>query len=39
MVVILVIFGVSFFVAVATFKNVAGFKYIKPIGLWIIYIL
>jgi len=36
---ILVVFGVSFFVAIATFKNVAGFKYTKPIGLWIIYIL
>ncbi|KAI0085685.1 chitin synthase III catalytic subunit [Irpex rosettiformis] len=35
----LVVFGVSFFVAIATFKQVAGFKYAKPIGLWIIYIL
>lgn len=29
----------SFFVAIATFKNVASFSYTKPIGLWIIYIL
>lgn len=35
----LVIFGVSFFVAIATFKGFAGFSYAKPIGLWIIYIL
>ena len=32
-------FGVSFFVAIATFKNIAGFNYAKPIGLWIVYIL
>jgi len=35
----LVIFGVTFFVAIATFKGFAGFKFSKPIGLWIIYIL
>lgn len=35
----LVVFGVSFFIAIATFKNFAGFKYTKPIGLWIVYIL
>ncbi|KAI0327288.1 hypothetical protein GY45DRAFT_1257230 [Cubamyces sp. BRFM 1775] len=35
----LVTFGVSFFVAIATFKRIAGFDYAKPIGLWIIYIL
>ncbi|KAI8983305.1 chitin synthase III catalytic subunit-domain-containing protein [Trametes punicea] len=35
----LVTFGVSFFVAIATFKKIAGFDYAKPIGLWIIYIL
>lgn len=29
----------SFFVAIATFKGFAGFKFSKPIGLWIIYIL
>lgn len=35
----LVIFGVAFFVAIATFKGFAGFKFSKPIGLWIVYIL
>ncbi|KAJ7605506.1 chitin synthase III catalytic subunit-domain-containing protein [Mycena polygramma] len=35
----LVVFAVSFFVAIATFKNLAGFKFAKPVGLWIIYIL
>ena len=35
----LVTFGVSFFVAIATFKKIAGFDFAKPIGLWIIYIL
>ncbi|THH03622.1 hypothetical protein EW145_g6134 [Phellinidium pouzarii] len=35
----LVVFGVSFFVAIATFKQFAGFKYTHPIGLWIVYIL
>ncbi|EIM92080.1 uncharacterized protein STEHIDRAFT_88786 [Stereum hirsutum FP-91666 SS1] len=35
----LVFFGISFFIAIATFKQFAGFKYSKPIGLWIIYIL
>ncbi|KAH8101410.1 chitin synthase III catalytic subunit [Cristinia sonorae] len=35
----LAVFGVSMFVAIATFKNIAGFKYDKPLGLWIIYIL
>jgi len=35
----LVVFGVSFFVAIATFKQFAGFKYSKPIALWIVYIL
>jgi len=35
----LVVFGVSMFVAIATFKNIAGFKFDKPLGLWIIYIL
>lgn len=34
-----VVFGVSFFVAIATFKNVAGFSYTKPIGLFITYLL
>ncbi|OBZ79488.1 Chitin synthase export chaperone [Grifola frondosa] len=35
----LVVFGVCFFVAIATFKKVASFDYAKPIGLWIVYIL
>lgn len=35
----LVVFGVSLFVSIATFKKIAGFDYAKPIGLWIIYIL
>jgi len=36
---ILVVWGVSFFISIATFKNYVGFSYTKPIGLWIIYIL
>jgi hypothetical protein len=32
-------FGAAFFVAIATFKGFVGFKFDKPIGLWIIYIL
>jgi len=35
----LVVFAVSFFVSIATFKKFAGFDFAKPIGLWIIYIL
>jgi hypothetical protein len=35
----LVVFGVSFFIAIATFKGFASFNYAKPLGLWIIYIL
>ncbi|KLO17549.1 hypothetical protein SCHPADRAFT_936921 [Schizopora paradoxa] len=35
----LVVFAVSFFIAIATFKQFAGFKFTKPIGLFIIYIL
>jgi len=35
----LVVFGVGFFLAIATFKQYAGFSYAKPIALWIIYIL
>ena len=34
-----VVFGFSFFVAIATFKGFASFTYAKPLGLWIIYIL
>ncbi|KAG6865821.1 Chitin synthase, class 7 [Blastosporella zonata] len=35
----LVIFGLEFFIAIATFKNIAGMSYSKPIALWIMYIL
>ncbi|KAH9947356.1 chitin synthase III catalytic subunit [Amylocystis lapponica] len=35
----LVVFGVGFFIAIATFKGLAGFNYTKPIALWIIYML
>lgn len=35
----LAVFGIVFFVSIATFKNIAGFKYAKPLGLWIVYIL
>jgi hypothetical protein len=35
----LAVFGISFFVAIATFKGFAGFKNNKPLGLWIVYIL
>ncbi|PFH46491.1 hypothetical protein AMATHDRAFT_7746 [Amanita thiersii Skay4041] len=35
----LAVFGICFFVAIATFKNLASFSYTKPIGLWIIYLL
>ncbi|KAI0960971.1 Chitin synthase, class 7 [Taiwanofungus camphoratus] len=36
---VLVVFGVAFFLAIATFKQFAGFKYTKPVALWIVYIL
>lgn len=35
----LVIWGVCFFVAIATFKEFASFSYTKPIGLFITYLL
>ncbi|KAJ3532763.1 hypothetical protein NMY22_g7612 [Coprinellus aureogranulatus] len=35
----LVVWGLGFFLAIATFKQIAGFKYDKPIALWVIYIL
>lgn len=35
----LVVFGVSFFIAIATFKEVASFSYTKPLGLFIVYLL
>ena len=34
-----VVFGISFFIAIATFKAFAGFSYAKPVALWIIYVL
>jgi len=35
----LTVFGVSFFISIATFQGFAGFSFTKPLGLWIIYIL
>lgn len=35
----LVVFGVGFFIAIATFKGFASFSFSKPAGLWVIYIL
>jgi hypothetical protein len=35
----LIVFSISFFIAIATFQSFAGFSFSKPIGLWIIYIL
>ncbi|KAI0271672.1 chitin synthase export chaperone [Gloeopeniophorella convolvens] len=35
----LAVFGISFFIAIATFKGFAGFKNSKTTALWIIYIL
>jgi len=35
----LVGFGVSFFIAIGTFKGYAGLNYAKPTGLWIIYLI
>ncbi len=34
-----IVFGVCFFVSIATFNNYAGFKYTQPIGLFITYLL
>jgi len=34
-----VVFALGFFIAIATFKKLAGFDYTKPIALWIVYIL
>jgi len=33
------VFGIGFFLAIATFKGFAGFSFSQPIALWIIYIL
>ncbi|KAF9017543.1 chitin synthase export chaperone [Hymenopellis radicata] len=35
----LVVFGVGFFLAIATFKGFAGMSYSKATGLWIVYLL
>ena len=35
----LVIWGVCFFVAIATFKGFASFSYVKPTGLFITYLI
>ncbi|KJA20881.1 hypothetical protein HYPSUDRAFT_769137 [Hypholoma sublateritium FD-334 SS-4] len=35
----LIVFGVSFFIAIATFKQKFGFDYTKPLALFIIYML
>lgn len=35
----LVVFGVTFFVAIGTFKNIGGLKYSSPIGLYITYLI
>ena len=33
------VFGIGFFIAIATFKGFASFSFAKPMALWIIYIL
>ncbi|KAI0005351.1 chitin synthase export chaperone [Russula compacta] len=33
------VFGISFFIAIATFKGFVGFKNSSPLALWIIYLL
>jgi len=35
----LALFGIAFFISIATFKSIAGLKYNKPGALWFIYIL
>ncbi len=35
----LIVFGVSFFIAIATFKQKFGFDYTKPLALFIVYML
>lgn len=32
----LLIFGVAFFISIATFKNLASFSNIKPVALWVV---
>ncbi|KAK7462717.1 Chitin synthase, class 7 [Stygiomarasmius scandens] len=33
------LFGVGFFIAIATFKQFAGFSYTSPMALWIVYLI
>jgi hypothetical protein len=35
----LVLFALTFFISIATFKSIAGFNYSKPFALWFMYIL
>jgi hypothetical protein len=35
----LAVFGISFFIAIATFKSFAGFNFRQTVALWIVYIL
>ena len=35
----LVLFGVSFFISIATFKKFAGFDYAKPLALYIVFLV
>jgi hypothetical protein len=35
----LAVFGISFFIAIATFHGFLGFKKSSPLALWIVYIL
>ncbi|TFK68517.1 hypothetical protein BDN72DRAFT_677462 [Pluteus cervinus] len=35
----LLVFSASFFIAIATFKSIAGFNYTHPLVLWIVYTL
>ncbi|KZT61849.1 hypothetical protein CALCODRAFT_328073 [Calocera cornea HHB12733] len=35
----LVVFGVSFFLAIATFLQFAGFSYTNPVALWVVYLI
>jgi len=35
----LLLFGIGFFLSIATFKQFVGFSYAKPIALWIIYFI
>lgn len=35
----LLVWGISFFVSIATFKGIASFSYSKPIGLFVVYLV